>query len=537
MTTSPHLAITNDDDLGILWPSSKPFRFANSGSQNLLNLSTAASRAMMFGRAVWRDSAIASQDLVAVHVRFNTVAAFPALGRVRFRTSGVDLTVAAWRSDEVHAQEHLGVAGVGPASSAVTRFAFDVPRTLARRELFCLDLDWHTFDGAPTLQLAGIPEPTQTLLTSAGKGHTHRTTTTTNGVAFSESTLRPMVVLEFVDGSFGMFEEGFPISAFISYNYSLNTIGGTALGGSRGNRKGGRLTVPTRITAVGVVCPIGMSFVAGTGLSLTDIEVAIYQGETEVARTEAALPNVSAQAFSGMLNLSFLEPVTLDPGEYVVVVEPLSGSPITLSTIRIADAAVLSDAGFGALMPAVSRAAGDLDWTPIDDTEYFWGALRVSEFYAMVEDPEPEPEPELPPQSELRWDDILQRIDALVRADATLGAVYGDAFRLMGSGEHRVPMLEWTFIGETEREIDNPMTIQFDQWVNEGDDLVASERRLRQLFHRELPFDFDGLTCWSQYVDGELLASPDRDNYVGRAIRFRITPLRPRYALANPAGS
>jgi hypothetical protein len=35
---------------------------------------------------------------------------------------------------------------------------------------------------------------------------------------------------------------------------------------------------------------------------------------------------------------------------------------------------------------------------------------------------------------------------------------------------------------------------------------------------------------FSEYADGVDLAVPDRSNYTGRGLRFRLTPLREQYA-------
>lgn len=129
----------------------------------------------------------------------------------------------------------------------------------------------------------------------------------------------------------------------------------------------------------------------------------------------------------------------------------------------------------------------------------------------------------------MQWDNILERVAATLQADPVLVGLYGDAMRMMGSGQHHVPMLEWMLVGDAEGELWAPVIVQIDQWLPDDDGIRESERRLRQLFHREGTFDFDGLTCFAGYVDGSVLASPDRDGYFGRAARFRITPLRERY--------
>ena len=131
----------------------------------------------------------------------------------------------------------------------------------------------------------------------------------------------------------------------------------------------------------------------------------------------------------------------------------------------------------------------------------------------------------------MQWDNIIERIAATCKADPVLVGIYGDAMRFTGTGAHHVPMLEWMLVADGEGELWAPVVVQLDQWTRDDDALRVSERRLRQLFHREGTFDFLGLTCWGQYTDGQVLASPDRDGYFGKAARFRLTPLRERYTI------
>lgn len=124
---------------------------------------------------------------------------------------------------------------------------------------------------------------------------------------------------------------------------------------------------------------------------------------------------------------------------------------------------------------------------------------------------------------------VLAAATAAVRTDAALVGVYGPHMRLAGSGTHQVPLLEWQLIGDSEGELWAPCTVQFDQWCPTMDALRMSERRLRFLFHLEVPGVVQGLGMWSEFQDGAWLASPDRDQVFGRALRFRMTPLRDRY--------
>lgn len=133
----------------------------------------------------------------------------------------------------------------------------------------------------------------------------------------------------------------------------------------------------------------------------------------------------------------------------------------------------------------------------------------------------------------MMWDRIIEACRATILADAELSAIYGDRVRMATpSGEvfdPPAPLLEYSVIGDVERDQWAPTIIQFDQWARDVEVAVASERRLRRIFNPELPTSFAGLFMWAQYVDGTILATPDRNGFVGRAVRFRFTPLRERH--------
>lgn len=132
----------------------------------------------------------------------------------------------------------------------------------------------------------------------------------------------------------------------------------------------------------------------------------------------------------------------------------------------------------------------------------------------------------------MMWDHVIRRLLASITEDQILSGIYGDRVRwaAVGNFDSKTPTLEYTLIGDAESELWNPIIIQFDQWAPKMDVVAASERRLRALFHRDLPIVIDGLAMWSQYQDGVTLAAPNRDGFSGRGIRFRFTPIREQYA-------
>jgi len=126
------------------------------------------------------------------------------------------------------------------------------------------------------------------------------------------------------------------------------------------------------------------------------------------------------------------------------------------------------------------------------------------------------------------WDRVIQAASDMAAADGILINLY-PTMRNAGPGKHSVPLLEHRLIADSEDELWSPVVIQWDQWHESMAAIIAGERQLRLLFHVETQRDYAGIPMWSQYVDAEWIASPDRDGYFGRAIRFRMTPLRERY--------
>lgn len=131
----------------------------------------------------------------------------------------------------------------------------------------------------------------------------------------------------------------------------------------------------------------------------------------------------------------------------------------------------------------------------------------------------------------MMWDEVLERAFELIQNDSVLTEIFGPAMRMAGSGAQQVPGLEYHLIGDTEGELWAPMIVQFDVWSEDMTVVTRAERRLRVMFHKDLPSTLGGLTMWMQFTDGQVLASPERSGFNGRAIRFTLTPLRRQYAL------
>ena len=131
----------------------------------------------------------------------------------------------------------------------------------------------------------------------------------------------------------------------------------------------------------------------------------------------------------------------------------------------------------------------------------------------------------------MMWDHVMESVKALITADPTLNAIFGDNFRKSGPAvDLAVPIIEWTLLADTETELWAPMLIQFDCWTKTAADSRVAERRLRSLFMRTTSIVFDTYAMITEYADGADLAVPNRSGYVGRGVRFRMSPLRQQYA-------
>lgn len=133
----------------------------------------------------------------------------------------------------------------------------------------------------------------------------------------------------------------------------------------------------------------------------------------------------------------------------------------------------------------------------------------------------------------MMWDEVMSRINTEILADSTLSTIFGTEFKAAGTGVLSVPSLEWMLVGDREDELWAPMIVQFDIWVKTASSARVAERRLRELYHRDLPRYLGDIQMWTVYSDGSWLASPDRAQHTGRAVRFTFTPLREKYALPS----
>lgn len=129
----------------------------------------------------------------------------------------------------------------------------------------------------------------------------------------------------------------------------------------------------------------------------------------------------------------------------------------------------------------------------------------------------------------MKWHLVVDAVLAAILANGTLAGIFGTRVRKNGPGPVQSPVLEWSLIGYTHEEQWEPCILQLDCWCNDELSLLQAEQTLLRLFNRELPESLGGVLMWQQFEDSDDLATPDRDGYYARALRFRFTPLRDRY--------
>jgi hypothetical protein len=129
----------------------------------------------------------------------------------------------------------------------------------------------------------------------------------------------------------------------------------------------------------------------------------------------------------------------------------------------------------------------------------------------------------------MNWDSVVAALLAEVADVPEIAAIVGGRVYFAGSGAFVVPSVELTIVADTVSELWEPVTVQFDVWAKSFTDVRTIERILRRRYHHQLPIPIGGLNVWAQYSDGTVLASPERDKFFGRALRFTFTPLRAAY--------
>lgn len=130
----------------------------------------------------------------------------------------------------------------------------------------------------------------------------------------------------------------------------------------------------------------------------------------------------------------------------------------------------------------------------------------------------------------MMWDQIIERAIAKLKQNSTIVDLFGDNIRMAGPGKLQVPSLEYTILTDIVSEVWTPILVQWDIWTDKAVDNRAIERIIRSLFDQRVPVIWDDLLISSDYVQGSHLATPDRANYIGRGLQFRMQALKQQHA-------
>lgn len=134
----------------------------------------------------------------------------------------------------------------------------------------------------------------------------------------------------------------------------------------------------------------------------------------------------------------------------------------------------------------------------------------------------------------MMWHEVMTRIVAQIESHSILGTLYAGRVRMASpSGKQQVPGIEWSLLGDTEGELWEPILIQIDVWYTDDAVMIQTEQIIRGMLRQDLPFKLSGdFTVITTYEGGVMLAVPDRANFYGRGLRFRIAALRNQYAFS-----
>lgn len=130
----------------------------------------------------------------------------------------------------------------------------------------------------------------------------------------------------------------------------------------------------------------------------------------------------------------------------------------------------------------------------------------------------------------MMWDQVMERVLAMLQANETLAGLFDDHFQMAGSSQLKIPSVEYTILSDVNVEIWSPMLVQIDVWTKKAEDSRNAERIIRSLLDQRTSVQWDGVTVIASYTDGAFLSTPDRAGFIGRGLRFRFSALRQQYS-------
>lgn len=130
----------------------------------------------------------------------------------------------------------------------------------------------------------------------------------------------------------------------------------------------------------------------------------------------------------------------------------------------------------------------------------------------------------------MMWDQVMERVLALLQANEHLTAIFADKFQMAGSSQLKIPSVEYTILSDANSEIWVPMLVQFDLWTTKAGDNRVAERIVRSILDQRTSVQWDGVTVIASYTDGAFLSTPDRAGFIGRGLRFRFSALKQQHS-------
>lgn len=127
----------------------------------------------------------------------------------------------------------------------------------------------------------------------------------------------------------------------------------------------------------------------------------------------------------------------------------------------------------------------------------------------------------------MKWPDGVQALLAEIDADAVVLGLLGgpEVYATTDIRQVRVPSVGYTVIVDTERENTDEFRVQWDWWIRGDDDLIALEKRLRELVTARIAEEVQGVWMWMEF-----LAARDHP-YPDPGVRHRSMDVR--YELAR----
>lgn len=129
----------------------------------------------------------------------------------------------------------------------------------------------------------------------------------------------------------------------------------------------------------------------------------------------------------------------------------------------------------------------------------------------------------------MNWYETWVAVRSVLVDDGPLSAVTNGRVVLKGTKNLILPCITALLISNREEEIDAPAEWQLDLYSERLDDVVAMEKAVMRLLHREGSTDIGGVEMFAELIDGRTLNGPDPDRFYRRSLDFRFTPVRSRY--------